>query len=101
MFVKFMETYGQNLLYFFGTFGLINFLFSFITVLLTAKYYGWTLFIQSPLLGLVLFFIFMGCQSIFLGFITEIFVKIYYETQNKPVYLIEESINQNENSFNP
>jgi glycosyltransferase involved in cell wall biosynthesis len=92
MTVKFMLTYYTRPLHVFGTLGIavgfIGFLIcSYLSILKLA-------FGQSiggrPLLLLGILLIVLSAFLIILGLIGEILVRIYYETQNKPIYAIKE-----------
>ena len=39
----------------------------------------------------------IGVQFILMGLLAEILIRIYYESQNKAIYLIKEKINFNDN----
>ena len=54
------------------------------------KYTTGVSFIQSPLLLLSALFVILGGQSFLLGLLAEIAVRTYYESQQKPIYVIKE-----------
>ena len=93
--IKFLERYSQNPIHLFGGFGLLNFLLSFISFVLMIyyKFWGGKSFIQTPLPQLVVLFFLMGFLSILIGFIAEILMRTYYESQNKRVYSIKDKLN--------
>jgi glycosyltransferase involved in cell wall biosynthesis len=82
-------------IYVFGGFGIINMGLSFCTffVMIYYKYWGGKSFIETPLPLLVVLFFLMGFISILMGFIAEILMRTYYESQNKSVYLIKKTWN--------
>jgi len=50
-----------------------------------------------PLLIISVFFILFGLQMITTGIISEILLRIYYESQNKRPYVIRRTINVEKN----
>jgi hypothetical protein len=54
------------------------------------KYTTGVSFIQSPLLLLSVLFVILGGQSFLLGLLAEIAVRTYYESQQKPIYIIKD-----------
>ncbi len=95
MVVKFLSKYSQKPIYIFGGFGLLNFLLSFISFSLMVyyKYWGGKTFVETPLPQLVILFFLMGFMSLLMGLIAEIQMRTYYESQNKPSYLIDKTRN--------
>jgi len=82
-------------IYIFGGFGITNMFMSFATffVMVYYKFWGGKSFIETPLPLLVVLFFLMGFISILMGFIAEILMRTYYESQNKSVYLIKKTWN--------
>ncbi len=98
--VKFLSDYATKPIYIFGGFGLLNIfcaLMSFI-LMLSLKFAQGVSFILTPLPILSVFFFIMGFFSILLGLLAEIMVRIYHESQSKPVYTIRHSYNFKSNS---
>jgi len=93
--IKFLHKYARNPIYLFGKFGLLNIILSFISFLLMIyfKFWGGKSFIETPLPQLVVLFFLMGFLSIFIGFIAEILMRTYYESQGKTTYSIKDKIN--------
>jgi len=91
MLIKFLLNYSHAPIYFFGGFGLLSFLFSFVIFLLMIyfKYCGDKNFMRTPLPILVAIFCLVGFQSIFMGLIAEILMRTYYESQDKSVYIVD------------
>ncbi len=90
--VRFLGAHGTKPLHAFGALG-----FAFgtlgvatIGVLSYLKYTTGVSFIQSPLLLLSALFVLLGGQSLLLGLLAEISVRTYYESQQKPIYVIRE-----------
>ena len=46
-------------------------------------------FIQTPLPQLTTFLVLMGFMTILMGFIAEILMRTYHESQNKSIYLVK------------
>jgi glycosyltransferase involved in cell wall biosynthesis len=90
MVIQFIQTYFQKPIYVFGGFGLASFSLSFFTFcgMLYYKYFGGKSFIQTPLPLLAILFMLIGFISIFMGFLAQITMMTYYESQNRKSYLI-------------
>ena len=43
----------------------------------------------------------LGVQSIMLGLLAELQVRTYHETQDKPIYLVEEIVSETNDTPNP
>ena len=95
MVIKFLGSYSQKPIYVFGGFAFFNFILSFLSfgLMIYYKYYGGKTFVETPLPQLVVLFFLMGFMSVLMGLIAEIQMRTYYESQNKPSYLISETRN--------
>ncbi|MBD3320054.1 MAG: glycosyltransferase [Chitinivibrionales bacterium] len=93
--VKFLSSYSQKPIYVFGGFGLFNIFLSFVCfgLMIYYKFWGGKTFVETPLPNLVVLFFIMGFLSILMGLIAELVMRTYYESQNKPVYLIGKTCN--------
>ena len=93
--IKFLSAYSQKPIYVFGGFGLVNFFLGFAAFCLMVyfKYFGQKSFIETPLPQLVILFFLMGFVSLLMGLIAEIQMRTYYESQNKTIYSVENTIN--------
>lgn len=95
MFVmKFMGHYSTKPMYFFGKIAFINFFLSFLTLLL----YGYRVFKNKQFLtdsSLLLVFLFWGMGMLFIGFglLAELMMRVYHESQNKPIYFVKNTLN--------
>ncbi len=98
MVVMFLSNYSQKPIYVFGGFGLLNHALAVVTfaVMIYFKYWGGKSFIETPLPLLAALFILMGFISMLLGLIAELVVRTYHESQNKPTYLVRETLNLGE-----
>jgi glycosyltransferase involved in cell wall biosynthesis len=93
--VKFLAQYAQKPIYVFGCVGLVSFLVAFLAAgaSLYYKFFGGKSFISTPLPLLFVFTSITGVMCILMGLLAEIVIRTYYESQNKPVYLIAETRN--------
>ncbi|HEX2957327.1 MAG TPA: glycosyltransferase family 2 protein [Chitinispirillaceae bacterium] len=90
MVILFFQAYFQRPIYVFGSFGLISFFLSFVTfaTMLYYKYYGGKSFIETPLPLLATLFVLIGSLSIFMGFIAQMTMMTYYESQHRASYSV-------------
>jgi hypothetical protein len=93
--VKFLTNYLNRPMHFFGRIGFWLFFFSFLSGILAfyLRFFLGISFILTPLPLLTVFLIIIGIQFILMGLLAEILIRTYYESQNKPVYLIKNKIN--------
>ena len=93
--IKFLSTYLTKPLYLFGTAGLVCLVISLLTFAL-ALYYRIVQGVhlnRMPAATLSMIMFAMGFQFIFMGLLAEMIVRTYHESQDKPTYLIRETIN--------
>jgi glycosyltransferase involved in cell wall biosynthesis len=97
--IRFLERYSQRPIHLFGRIGLWSILMSILSfaAMLYFKYIfpwpmGWNLppksFVETPLPLLAVMFFLGGVQSIMLGVLAEMVMRIYYESQSKTTYLL-------------
>jgi len=92
--VKFLTSYANKPIYIFGGTGMGLIAFSFISLIylgirrIVYKISPFT----SPLFIIAIMIAIMGFQSILMGFIAELLVRTYHESQNKPIYMIREIV---------
>jgi dolichol-phosphate mannosyltransferase len=93
MYLTFMQRFGQKPMHFFGTVGFIMFSFGFLIDLYLAvlKLFGESIG-NRPLLTLGTMLILGGIQLITTGFLAEIMMRTYYESQGKKPYVIKDII---------
>jgi glycosyltransferase involved in cell wall biosynthesis len=98
MLVLSFSTLANKPLYIFGGFGLGNLALSILgfCLMLYYKFWGGKSFVETPLPQLVVLFFLVGILSILLGFLAEILIRIYYESQEKPIYSVEKTHNLEE-----
>ena len=89
--IKFLEKYAKNPIYIFGGVGILFLLssFFFFCLMIYYKIAGLKDFIQTPLPQLTTFLVLMGFMTILMGFIAEILMRTYHESQNKSIYLVK------------
>ena len=94
MVVKFLLSYSQKPIYVFGGMGLLMILGAFLSGLyaLYLKFFRGVSFILTPLPLLCVLLLMLGFLSILMGFLAEILMRTYYESQKKPTYQIKETI---------
>jgi glycosyltransferase involved in cell wall biosynthesis len=93
--VRFFDKHAKKPFHLFGGFGLVSFLLSLVTFLamIYYKYWGGKSFIETPLPILTVFFLLIGFVAIFIGFMAEMLMRTYYESQDRHPYLIKKIIN--------
>jgi len=93
--VMFFSTLSTKPIYIFGGFGFINVILSLLSfcLMLYYKFWGAKTFVETPLPQLVVLFFLVGFISILMGFLAEILMRTYYESQGKTVYSIKEMYN--------
>lgn len=93
--VRFMLSYSARPMQLFGGMGLLTFALGVIGGLyLSAQkvIYGYRYKIDRPLLSLSVLLVVIGVQLVSMGLLGELVVRIYHETQGKPIYMIREVI---------
>lgn len=95
MFIKFMGSYLTKPLYIFGGIGAASILCSFLIILLVicAKLFRGISMIQTPLPLLSVMLFITGVMTILMGFLAELIVRTYFESQTRDIYSIRDTIN--------
>jgi len=90
--VKFLLSYATKPLHFFGLPGLCSLVtgLAICLYLSFSKIFFHAQLAQRPLLLLGVLLLFIGVQFISLGLLPEMNMRIYHETQKKPIYVIRE-----------
>lgn len=93
--VKFMADFATKPIYIFGGFGVLSVLLSGLAGLAAVylKFAHGTSFILTPLPLLTALLFITGVMSILMGLLAEIIMRTYHESQNKPTYLVKNTIN--------
>ncbi|MBN1521275.1 MAG: glycosyltransferase family 2 protein [Candidatus Aureabacteria bacterium] len=88
--VKFLLSFSTKPIQIFGIFGLSSLFFGsvfFLRVIIQRQFYQ--IPADRPLLLISIFLIFAGLQFILMGLLAEMQIRIYHESQNKPIYAIK------------
>ena len=95
IFLKLMGNYGTRPVHVFGGFGLLNILASLASgsYAIFLKVFDDRSLILTPLPLLASITMLVGILSILMGFVSELIVRTYYESQQKEIYSIKELIN--------
>jgi len=88
--VKFLSSYGTKPAYVFGSFGLMSFLAGAIIFLVTLykKFFLGIWIHNDPLFIIGIALVLMGVQFFLMGFLAELQVRTYFESQGKAIYEI-------------
>jgi hypothetical protein len=95
MVVKFFSRYLVKPIYVFGGFGVWS-IFGGVAVIsyaLYLKFFEKTTLIQTPLPVLAAMLILIGISSILMGFLAEIMVRTYFESQGRSSYNVRKLLN--------
>jgi glycosyltransferase involved in cell wall biosynthesis len=98
--VKFFSRYLVKPIYVFGGFGIWSILGGIVTIsyALFLKFFESTSLIQTPLPVLAAILILIGVISILMGFLAEVMVRTYFESQGIKAYQVRRLINFERNS---
>ena len=88
--VVFLHRFGQRPMYVFGGVGLLSMAVGAIAgaAAVYYKYFGRKSFIETPLPLLFVMAVITGAMCFLMGLLAELLVRTYYESQNKPTYII-------------
>jgi glycosyltransferase involved in cell wall biosynthesis len=92
--VKFLQSFSTKPIQFFGPMGLISGFLGFLILLYLSvdKIFRGSNIGGRPLLLLGALLIIVGIQMIGMGLISEILVRVYHESQRKPIYVVKKII---------
>ncbi len=96
--VSFLLNYSTRPIQIFGLLGLFSASVGVILgvyLSLTKLFYGAAL-ADRPLLSLSMLLVIIGTQLVMLGLIGEMMARIYYESQDKPIYSVREEFGEND-----
>lgn len=95
MTVKFLLAYSTKPIQLFGKWGIYTLGVAMLTGFgtLYMKIFDHVNMNRNPLLILTAFLLFSGVQFIVLGLLGELNARTYYESQNKPIYVVRERLN--------
>jgi glycosyltransferase involved in cell wall biosynthesis len=93
--VRFLLQYGTRPMQIFGLVGLLAMLGGLLATgyLTTLKLFTGAEISGRPLLLLGVLLLVIGVQFISLGLIGELVVRVYYEAQNRPIYVVRDELN--------
>ncbi len=94
MVVKFLLSYSQKPIYVFGGTGFLMILGAILSggYAVYLKLFKGVSFILTPMPILAVFLTVLGFLSILMGFLAEVLIRTYYESQGKPTYQIKEML---------
>ena len=90
--VKFLLSYSNRPIHVFGFIGMLSFCLGTVislVLVLQRQIYGMPLS-DRPLFLLAILLIFIGIQFVTFGLISELQIRTYHESQNKPIYYVKE-----------
>jgi glycosyltransferase involved in cell wall biosynthesis len=93
--VKFLGSYGTKPIYLFGGAGFLMIVGSLLVLgyIVVRKLLFTEYLIESPLLLMSVMLFILGFQSVLMGLTTELLVRTYHESQDKPTYSVRWVIN--------
>ena len=96
--VKFLSSYASKPIYLFGSLGLllIGSSLAILIYLVLDKLLRQHSLIESPLLLMTVMLFLLGFLSIFMGLMTELLIRTYHESQNKPTYVVRQVVHRQE-----
>lgn len=98
--VKFLLSYSHRPLHVFGLIGMLSFclgtLISFVLIL-QRQIYDMPM-ADRPLLLLSILLVFIGIQFVTFGLISELQIRTYHESQNKPIYYVKQVLGRESTS---
>jgi glycosyltransferase involved in cell wall biosynthesis len=94
--VKFLMSYANKPIYLFGGAGIGLMGISMLTLIALVVRRIWIgeHIVRSPLLQLTTMLMILGVQSILMGFLAELLIRTYHESQHKPIYTVRKVINE-------
>jgi len=98
--VKFLNSYANKPIYLFGGVGLGLIAFSAIVLiyLFVRRIFYLISPFESPLFQVSMMVAIFGFQSILMGLTTELVMRTYFESQDKPIYLVRKLVNSGKDS---
>ncbi len=93
--VLFLGRYETKPIYVFGGFGLASFAVAGVATLYATylKFAGISTYIETPLPLIAVMATLSGCMSILMGFLAELLVRTYYESQSRVPYGVRSRLN--------
>lgn len=99
--VRLLVGYATKPLYFFGRFAMLGFLAALCSALIVVgkkafggpEFWGGPPVFTDPFFYSTIFFGIVGMQVILIGLLAELNVRTYYESQNKPPFIVKRTLN--------
>ncbi len=93
--IKFLDKYMHRPIHFFGGAGILSFIVMFLATALAVyfKVTGQKDFVQTPLPTIAAMFFLVGVLMVLLGILSEMLMRIYYESQDAFPFKIKEKVN--------
>ena len=91
--LKFVGDFSSRPNYLFGGFGLLSLVLGFLALDVVAyRVFVLRRLEATPLVFLMVLFFITGVLSLFIGFLAEIVIRGFYDTQRKPTYYVRETV---------
>lgn len=91
--LKFVGDFSTRPNYLFGGFGLLSLVLGFLSLDVVAyRVFVLRRLEATPLVFLMVLFFITGVLSLFIGFLAEIVIRGFYDTQRKPTYYVRETV---------
>ena len=91
--LKFIGDFQSRPNYIFGGFGLLSLMLGFLALDVVAyRVFLLRRFEATPLVFLMVMFFLTGVFSLFIGFLAEIVIRGFYDTQRKPTFYVRETV---------
>ncbi|MGH7275932.1 MAG: glycosyltransferase family 2 protein [Candidatus Rokuibacteriota bacterium] len=91
--LKFVGDFSSRPNYIFGGFGLASLMLGFLSLDVVAyRVFVLRRIEATPLVFLMVLFVITGVLSLFIGFLAEIVIRGFYDTQRKPTYYVRETL---------
>ncbi|MBI2160885.1 MAG: glycosyltransferase family 2 protein [Candidatus Rokubacteria bacterium] len=91
--LKFVGDFSSRPNYIFGGFGLLSLVLGFLSLDVVAyRVFVLRRLEATPLVFLMVLFFITGALSLFIGFLAEIVIRGFYDTQRKPTYYVRETV---------
>ena len=95
MVVKFLAKYLTKPIYVFGGFAMLSFACASLSAVASVymKLVEGVSFFATPLPLIMTLTVISGCLAILMGLLAELLTRTYFESQQKPVYLVDQTLN--------
>ena len=92
---KFLNSYSTRPIHMFGALGFLSMGSGVVAgiIVMFQKYFSDVFAHRNPVLFLAVFLFLLGMQFIVLGLLAELLARTYYESQEKQIFLVKETVN--------